>query len=384
MRMAVLAALLVLACDERPPDPPAPATPAAPSAPARADEQPAAPNDPPTPCPVTDGYRGVVFGQPVFARLGVDGARVRGRYFYAKAGIDLSLEGTITTKNTIRLVEGDRGKSTGTFVGSCDAATGTLTGSWTGTKNQGDFRLEPVGPLDVPLVVTKRFAAKKRFLGPTTSGMMWCSYEETWPELFGLRDPDVERAMNGQGLDPKLGPIFEKTAATAVDECDGAFEESIGRTLTVQPHDFALVETSGWADFDGSAHPEDAIDYSRATVDLRTGKPVLAKDVFTRDATPAVLACVDGLAVNDLLASTWDQYLSGTQFDLAPDGVHFFGAGFPHAFSAYTGQGPTIPYGILLRDGFLRADSPVRRAWQGVPAAARGKPLCAKGTTPFT
>ena len=50
--------------------------------------------------------------------------------------------------------------------------------------------------------------------------------------------------------------------------------------------------------------------------------------------------------------------------------------GYPHAYASATGQGPTIGYDVLLRDGFLKKGSPVARAWDGVKPAGKAKAAC--------
>jgi hypothetical protein len=387
MRAVAPLAILLLACNTRTvADRPAPSSTAIDAPHARITVP--GPNDPPAvpPCSIADGYQGMVAGQKVFARLGLSGSSLHGRYFYDKSGIDIPLAGTITAGNALRLLEGDPDKSTGAFAGACDPATGALSGTWTGKTSSEDFHLVPIGPGDSPVVATKQFAIKKRLFPPLArpGGLNMCSYRESWSELFGLRDPAVERSLNGQGLEPRLGPIFEKNIASDIEQCEGAFEESRKRTFSPTPHELLLVETGGWANVEASAHPENDVGFSRATFDLRTGKLVEVDDVFARDVIPTLLACIASLGVDETIdAGGWDEFFRADQFDLTETGVHFFGMGYPHAFDSLTGKGPTLPYDVLLRDGFLRADSPVKRAWQGVKAAPKGRPLCPKGASTF-
>ena len=73
-------------------------------------------------------------------------------------------------------------------------------------------------------------------------------------------------------------------------------------------------------------------------------------------------------------------FASAQEFDLTGQGVHFFGKDYPHVFAVFTGEGPTIAYDVLLRDGYLRSDSPVSRAWEGEVPAAKSVVACAKGS----
>jgi len=72
---------------------------------------------------------------------------------------------------------------------------------------------------------------------------------------------------------------------------------------------------------------------------------------------------------------------SPDNFVLEPGGVHFFGSGYEQRWGAAIGMGPTVPYDVLLRDGYLKKGSPVARAWEGVAPAPKGKPPCPPGVT---
>src|SRR5262249_38405705 len=69
-------------------------------------------------------------------------------------------------------------------------------------------------------------------------------------------------------------------------------------------------------------------------------------------------------------------YVDGHLFALRPEGVHVFGAGYPHFAAALTGQGPILTWAALLREGALREGSPARRAWEGGAPAEPGDPEC--------
>ena len=106
-------AALVAACTrggEAAPPPPDPAPPALLAHPAEVQK--------PEPCPLAAGYRGTVLGHRVFARLGRDGSRLYGRYFYEHAGIDLRLDGSISGENAMQLTEGEPDSRTGRFEGA--------------------------------------------------------------------------------------------------------------------------------------------------------------------------------------------------------------------------------------------------------------------------
>ena len=150
--------------------------------------------------------RGAWRDNPVFARLGLNGARLHGRYFYERIGVDIALEGSLAPDGALSLVEGPSGAPSGRFEGHCDAATGDLAGTWTGARATADFSLAPVTPRERPIVAKKKFAVRAH----TTHGDSYsagpCLYTEAIPEFFGLRDSEVERRLNRSGLEPSPGP----------------------------------------------------------------------------------------------------------------------------------------------------------------------------------
>jgi hypothetical protein len=337
----------------------------------------------PTVCPLAAGYRGTVLGHRVFARLGRDGTRLYGRYFYEHAGIDLRLDGTLSGSNAVQLTEGEPDSQTGRFEGACDSSSGAMDGTWTGGTTSGPFHLDPIAPGEVALAAVKRFAVSHRVHKPDPEAMIKsCSYTESRVELFGLRDAEVERSLNRQGLEPFVEPRLELALAHSAEKCgDGfGFEADSQQTLVDSFRELATLETSGSID-GGGAHPSE-LAFSRVTIDLRTGHPVTPHDVFTRDLMRRVLACAAKAKPFDteMEAEEWKFHFDAASFDLTETGVHFFGHDYPHVMAALDGQGPVIGYDVLLRDGLLRADSPVKRAWSSVTAAPKGKEWCPEQT----
>lgn len=338
-----------------------------------------------TPCTLAAGYRGTVDGQRVFARLGRDGSRLHGRYFYERAGIDLRLEGWITDANAVQLTEGDEGSHTGRFAGTCDDASGAIDGTWTGAKASGPFHLEPIAPGEVALAAVKHFAVSRPVPGADPQAMLKdCTYTESRVELFGLRDASVEQKINGQGLEPFVGPRLELDLAREASHCGGqldrgdgsGFEADAEQTLVDSFRELATLQTSGSIDSVG-AHPGE-LPFSLVTIDLRTGLRVTPKDVFARNPLAHVLECAARAKPFDaeLEVDEWKAHMDAASFDLTDTGMHFFGQDFPHVMAVLDGAGPVIGYDVLLRDGYLRTDSPVQRAWAGVKPAPKGKDWC--------
>jgi hypothetical protein len=338
---------------------------------------PSSPHAPVT-CWIAAGYRGTVLGLPVFVRLARDGTHLHGRYFYERTGIDLALDGSLSDDGTLHLVEGSATASTGRFDGLCEPATGSFAGLWQGGGRGGDFRWVPLPPREVPVAAAKRFAITHPASSESEMRLKTCSYRESRLELFGLRDEGAERAVNAQGVEPILGAVLDVNVARAAQRCRDGFDAEVDQRLVDAYRELATIETSGWID-GGGAHPSD-VDFSRATLDLRTGRSVTAEQVFVpgHDPLGRVADCAAKATPFEVSmdADEWRTHLDASQFDLTPDGVHFFVTGFAHVMAALSGQGPVIGYDVLLRDGFLRAASPVKRAWRGVPPASKGKPWC--------
>ena len=318
-------------------------------------------------------------GLPVFARFARDGAHLYGRYFYGRAGIDIPLDGTISEGGSVRLTEGAAAAQTGRFEGTCEPSSGALAGTWTGDRTAGAFRLVPVPPGERAVAATKRFSVSRPVRKPDPeTHVRVCAYAESRVELFGLRDEAIEHAVNHQSLEPRMGAAIDASLAKSVEKCGigFGFEAEETQTLASSFRELATLETSGWIDGDGM-HPNE-LGFARVTIDLRTGKPVQARDVFERDPMDRVVACAAKTTPLDehLDEDEWRTHMDESRFDLAEDGVHFFGSDFPHVMAALSGLGPTIGYDVLLRDGYLRPDSPVKRAWRGVQAAPKGRPWC--------
>jgi len=333
----------------------------------------------PDPCPLAAGYRGTVLGHRVFARLGRDGSRLYGRYFYEHAGIDLRLDGSLSGANAVQLTEGEPGSQTGRFEGTCDPASGAMDGTWTGGPTSGPFHLEPIAPGEVALAAVRRFEVSHRVHKPDPEARIKsCSYSESRVELFGLRDAQVEQSINRQGLEPFTGARLELPLAHSAEKCgDGfGFEADAQQTLVDSFRELATLEQSGSID-GGGAHPGE-LAFSRVTIDLRTGRPVASHDVFVRNLLRRVLECAARARPFDeeMDAEDLESHFDPASFDLTETGVHFFGHDYPHVMAALDGQGPVIGYDVLLRDGYLRADSPIKRAWSGVTPAPKGKDWC--------
>ncbi len=333
----------------------------------------------PVPCWSASGYRGEVAGLPVFARLGLDGRKIRGRYFYERVGTDIALGGSLSGAGDVTLTEGPPGAPSGRFEGRCEEPTGVIAGTWSrGAKGPptGTFRLVPIVAGDSPVTARRRVVLNGHGGSTDEDGgtTTWkCTYEETRFELFGLRDPRAERAINGQGLEPRLEPAIDKDAPKEVARCEQGFGNEEQRTVLETFRDIVTFQTESFSYYDGTPHPNRGVDFR--SWDLRTGREITGKDVLARSPTAMLVACAekqfpDGPAPN----GGWEEM--SEHFNLTAKGIHFFAMSFPHVFAAASGEGPTVSYAVLLRDGYLRKDSPLKRAWEGVEPAGRDEDPC--------
>jgi hypothetical protein len=327
-------------------------------------------------CTIGGAYQGQVLGAPVFARLAQEGTRVHGRYFYARVGIDLALTGTIED-GVLKLREGDASKPSGTFeakCGSAGSASSALMGTWTGAKT-GAFTLMPIVPGNVQIATKHRRTERKAKQPEAVQNHTTCVVQESWFELFGLNNASIEQRLNRQGVE--LGrPTTRPNETKEAKACDTGFEFSFSESIQLLDTSLANVLEGGSGDW-GGAHPSNAIDHREYTVDFTTGERVKYETVFSKDISKLVLACfAGGDKARNIPDESFRAYVTRDQFVLAHGGVHFYGSGYPHAASVYTGEGPTLSYSVLMRDGYLREDSPVKRAWEGSTAAAKGVSAC--------
>jgi hypothetical protein len=384
MRRLLLLILVVSACRRSAPAPSAaaetsgvPASPP-PTAAAPASASASAAPAPEVGCDLRWGFHGTVAGQEAFLRLERTADEIKGRYFYAKFGVDIPLEGTLDADNHIALTEGDPKKPSGHFKGTCDLATGVLSGTWTGNKPATlPFRLEPVKPRPVPLVAKKKLTirAKAKTLGPMK--MTECKYQQELVEIFGASTKEAEAAINKQGAADATRNVLA-TEFGANNGCETGEEVEYSEEVASAFRGFVTIRRGGTGYQDGAAHPNNAVAFDLTTFNLETGGAVTDADLWgtlpealVRRCDAAYFGEPDGS--EDFLVAMWPD---GRMFNLTERGVHIYSVGFPHFASGMTGQGPTLAWGALLREGALKADSPAKRAWEGIAKAKPGDPEC--------
>jgi hypothetical protein len=194
--------------------------------------------------------------------------------------------------------------------------------------------------------------------------MTECTYDDTAFELFGARTPEAETQINRREPNDLTSHVLSKDTYNDVVTCDTGVTAEFGRGVSKTWNDFVNVQQSGTFNYDGAAHPGNFVDYSNVTFDLRTGKAVGQKDVFTKLPTALIERCKAWWSKDGDYGGA-EIEADGSTFVLVPDGIQIFGTSYGHAMAVLTGRGPILTWGALLREGVLRADSPVKRAWEG-------------------
>jgi hypothetical protein len=373
---------------------PAPSSPEAPAAPTPVDQvtRPSAASAATASCGTATGYRGSVMRQPVYARLARDGTRLHGRYFYEKVGVDIALEGSTSADFSIALTEGRPNASTGRFDGTCDPKSGAIRGTWSGAHASGPFSLDPVVPTDPPLVAQKRFSVKHAATREDEVNFGGCSYSEVALEFFGLRNQELERRLNHEGIAPSLGPWLAPWRAEQARKCVNVFQGELDETILTTLPEMLAIGRGGYGMVATMAHPLNGSEFEPITMtsyDVPTGTIVTLDDVFAKDPIPLAIACAlrVGSNVTALHSSggdapsrdEWEGAFGRRLFLMKRAGVAFFADGFPHMNGVFNGHGPVLSYAVLLRDGYLRSDSPVRRGWAHVAPAVSSVDACPSG-----
>ena len=202
----------------------------------------------------------------------------------------------------------------------------------------------------------------------------------------------MERRLNHAGVEPSLGPWLAPARAEQAHTCAEDFEGEMQETVVVAFDRLLTVNRGGYGVISGLAHPLNGSEFEPhevRTFDLDTGLPVEWGNVFARDPLPIVLACAarvgGGAAGADCRGcpspshEEWENAFGGKRFYLTEAGVRFVAEGFPHVSGVFNGHGPVLPYAVLERDGYLRPDAPVRRAWQAIAPAAPDRRACPAG-----
>jgi hypothetical protein len=251
----------------------------------------------------------------------------------------------------------------------------------------GPFSFEPIAPTDPPLVAQKRFSLTRK-----ADSDRECLYSEVALEFFGVRNQELERKLNHEGIAPSLGPWLAPRRAEQARECIRGFQGEMDQTVLTTLPEMVAVERGGFGVVQPMAHPLNGSEFEPITMtsyDVRTGAILTERDVFAKDPMSLAIACALRIGGNAAgpdcpncpapSRDDWHAALERRLFLLKTTGVAFFADGFSHVNGVFNGHGPILSYAVLLRDGYLRSDSPIRRGWEHVEPATSSAEACPSG-----
>jgi hypothetical protein len=320
------------------------------------------------------------------------------------------------------------------WVGTCDPATGALTGTFTNkqgaeplelwprpagwprlfalrrttrveanhpacrTKAQPDAMTEiDVGGEDsAPVICLPRDPRKRRQL--VSEGIGVCSAEDVGARIWGL-PPAVSRAANRT-----LASAFHDDHVATAKQCWHLAQMSSTTRVLYATDGLLTVGESSIRD-EGGAHPLIAIS-GGTTVDLVTGSMVSLESVVVRPEalrdlaatcirrfervreietsqtipleTDPPVGCDDPIGAPYLWGCDGEAS-GGPKWALVEGGIAIFANGSPHVAASLDGTGPIVSWQALLREKLLQPDSPVARLWKGIEPAASSAPACSSG-----
>lgn len=383
----------------------------------------------PAPCDFDRSYRGKIGATtPTSLTLilhpGPNG-KLEGQLHYDKLGPPLAVTGS--RRGAADFTVAERGG--GTFTGRCDEK-GTLQGEYTLGKRKEAFALQPrpaewpglhkvsrdarVLP-NHPLCAKNAAADTVRELEDESGARVTCLPRDPKrrkdiiagaPELlcaagergfrvFGLADARVEQRAN----DLLAGGFFDG-AVKEIQSCSGVYNIYQHMSLVTARKDLLVV--SGFQSrYHGGAHPLNA-GVGSTVIDLTRGAPVeltqLVDPARLRDVAIACLpfhaqmrgsskelvleepmppaGCGNEHFEARLLWGCDKEDSQSPRWSIVPEGVVIGSWANAHVFASQDGQGPVIPWSVLLRDRVLKPSSPLARLWAGVTAAPVSTPAC--------
>jgi hypothetical protein len=279
---------------------------------------------------IDGAYHGTIGKLEVFARLeqAADGA-LRGRYFYARVGRDIELDGRVDGEQ-IAFVEHVAGKSTGRFSGRL--GPGAIAGTWSSGSKKLPFSLAAVPRAELqPILVARKNGSTAADL----PGGKRCKRDILYPELFGLVDAGVEQALNSK-LRPEAAP------------CGATGEHSVQYQVHLNRSGILSLSLGASGYGEGAAHPYSEL--RSFNVVTRTGRMLEWKDVFKPGSgeelkaklEPLIQAALTRTPGLDASAGTVLREalpVPGADFFLEDKGVRFNAWGtLPHAWQALAAE----------------------------------------------
>jgi hypothetical protein len=312
---------------------------------------------------------GMIGPANVFAQIHRVGDELAGSYFYEKVGAELTLKGQVTGAS-VALFESASGKPTGKLDGECQPG-GALSGTWSSPDGKRTLPFSLSVPAKIA-VGTRRlhFSAKSK----DADGLGGCTFDRATPVVFGAASATVERRMAETIARAAKGisDVHDERAARAChasgDDGRLAYFDG-GFTSPSQDASVLVFLFSAAMNWVPSAHPSNFAGATVLNLDVATGNEVTVADVVTNEKRLLDIAATCSEA-EILLAENGPAYM------FLPHGIQVVGTSYGHAAAVATFKGPVISYAALLRDGLLKAGSPIARMWAGVKAASSSDSPC--------
>lgn len=375
-------------------------------------------------------YRGIVGKQArLSVRLGAGAGQggLSGRLHYDLPGPAIEVAGEVRPDGSFKLEE----KGAGVFEGRCAQGTGVLSGTYSLKGKSQPFELRPRHPGEASLfgrkvieqgfmpnppicsrVTDKRITTPLETRGPKgetelticypraikdrldppaefvgMTGVCQASYDAV--QVFGLGSEDAEKLANA-ALSHEGRPWRTPAMVAEVRKCsreagDAGMSVWGGYDLFFNEREVLSVRLSG-----GSRQFRSFLFESSAlTLDLSSGRSLALGDVVTDEARLAGVArgCLPlyrrvipgffGLEPGEDFAEHFGwKSPERPRWVVVPGGLALLAHYGDQVEAALSDSGIVVPFDVLLREGLLRGDSPVRRLWTDVRPAAPGVPAC--------
>ena len=350
------------------------------------------------PCDFSRAYRGTIGDGGASISLAKTADEVSGALRYDAGTGELELRGTLASGQlTLKEIVGD--KTVGTLSARCDAATGTLSGSWAQDKTSKALVLKPLPAGATPI------AQQGRQIGLAEDSR--CTFNVASPIAFGLGDAARTSRINAALKLDFFGVDDKKIERDATACAKGAGIKALGwYAIEANQNGLLSVVMDGYLDIAPSVHGDSNAASRSVSIDVPSGKVLSLRDIVKspRALRPVVKSCMeltaDAIGGGD--AWWWEREIQGVPSDkkgkeaeegsptfdpkslhdpailVLPDGLAVLIPPQTTAASGVSGQGPVIQWGALVRAGILNDKSVVARLWAGAQPLPPEAPACVR------
>lgn len=384
------------------------------------------------PCDFDRSYRGTIDKTPLTVLLSPGSASettLTGAVHYDRAGPELAVHGS---RNGTAVRFSERGG--GNFDGTCDAATGRVSGKYTLKGKTQSFELWPRPKEWPPLyralretVVAPNYPGCAKVQKPDATTTIEIPGDDYDYAVCAPTEPKARRqAMREEGaacvasdlgvrvFGIKNAALVNRALANAssyadlvkgIKKCWSPHSHSAWSWLVSANRELLTVQPLLTEYYYRAAHPMNSTG-SGVAIDLTTGREVQLKDVVTnsdklRDVArscawdyfaveasqktgevraypPSYPGGCDGAPVGYLM---WDcdpsaQHKTGPSWALTNEGVAVLAQGYAHVTAALNGRGPIVSFAALARAGILNTSSSAAHLWKDAKPAPTDAAAC--------